>query len=68
MCSGPGALHSILGWRHGVPVSAWPTASGAGRGDEEEKEAEEEEGEGVAPLLKSGDSHLAGGEKTERQG
>ena len=34
--------------------------SGAGRGGKEEEEKEEE---GVAPLLKSREPHLAGGEK-----
>jgi hypothetical protein len=35
--------------------------SGAGRGGKEEEEKKEEEG--VAPLLKSREPHLAGGEK-----
>ena len=37
--------------------------SRAGRGGKEEEEEKKEEEEGVAPLLKSREPHLAGGEK-----
>jgi len=59
-------VHSILRWRYGILAQALPTAAGAGRGDEGGGGGEggpegEVEGEGgVAPLLKSGDPHLAG--------
>jgi len=62
MCLGPGAFHSLLAWLYGVRVHTHSTASGAGRGDEHNKD--EEEKEGGAPVLKSKDPHLAGGEQT----
>ena len=71
--SGPGILIS----RHGTQVEPHSTASTAGEEEEkerrregeeegeegEEEEEEEEEEGGVAPLLKSRNLHLAGGEK-----
>ena len=50
MCSGPDVPRSIGSWRHGVRVLQRRRRGGEGKGR-------------VAPLLKSRDPHLAGGEK-----
>ena len=82
VCSGPGALHSLLSARYGCRAQAsWscgialrssrtpqhpqPARKKRRREGEEGEEGEEEgeEEEGVAPLLKSRNLHLAGGEK-----
>ena len=55
MCSGPGVPSCIRSWRYGVRAQPRPTGS---------KSRRKEWGcEGVAPVLKSRDPHLAGGEK-----
>ena len=76
VCSGPGALHSLLSARYGCRVQAsWSCGMArrpsrtpqhpqpARKKRRREGEEGEEEEEEVAPLLKSRNLHLAGGEK-----
>ena len=61
MRSGPGTLHSIMGWWFGGPGDLHCIWQGYRRGGRKERGKK-----WVAPLLKPTDPHLAGGEKIYR--